>query len=1030
MMRHSSQRFGLFASVCIVGMISAAAPAHAAPRSTPLSTRDSFRLGDAGVLCTAQTKPTDNRLSGMFDRGYLITCRDAAGPVGSAVSVRAKTDPATLPSALPTGSLTCAAPNRVTVDKVGAVTGLKCRDEAAKLDYLHYAATRGRDHFIVEGLAGYDPALRLALASLLLDRAQPGVVQVATTEVSDPAAFARTQAGSLDAAGARVEAYARGNGSRFAESAEFFENLAGRDKEGGAALAEALANQGLQQSNLGNFGAAARLLARADGAAPIGDGVSQRLTRNYHAINNLNQRDPGSAISDLDKPVSPVAEDQASDEIRSGTITLPMAVLINRESSGVQELAQLGANLTASERAAILDAQATQLRGIAFRQQGKYAEADARLVDAAGRLAKVRDGRVRSTGWLRGEIEVERALVAEARGDRAAAGSAFDRAITVIAAAFPDSPALLSARARKAGFLMRSGDAAGARALFDAVVKDSGNVADSSGALRGLLGPYFDLLSRGGSADDAAAMFRAAQIMQRPGVAQTQAILARQMSEGNDEASALFRLAVTRARDIVRADAEIVRLTALAAPSANEKSALTLATANRDSLRSEQTRISARLADYPRYKVLSPSSVELAELRSALRDGEGYYKMMVVDDVIYALYATTSGARAMKLDLGAAKLSGEVAAVRDSIARYDAKGQLVTEPFDLDRARALYGSLFGPVDGEVSRLRHLVFEPDGAMLQLPPYVLVSKQAGIDAYKRRMATAGADEYDFTGIEWLGRGREVSISVSPRSFLDMRAIAPSRAANNYLGIGQNAVAVARPAMAVADDCDWPIQTWQTPISPDELMLGQALFGAGSSRLVTGAAFTDSALLADQKLSDYKILHFATHGLVTAPRPDCPARPALVTSFAADGSDGLLSFKEVFDLKLDADVVILSACDTAGAASSSASREAGITGGNYALDGLVRAFVGAGARSVVASHWPVPDNFDATKRLVGGMLRARPGQSLAQALGEAQRGLMDDARTSHPFYWAAFIILGDGAKPLIAAAPARVAAVSTSH
>ena len=144
-----------------------------------------------------------------------------------------------------------------------------------------------------------------------------------------------------------------------------------------------------------------------------------------------------------------------------------------------------------------------------------------------------------------------------------------------------------------------------------------------------------------------------------------------------------------------------------------------------------------------------------------------------------------------------------------------------------------------------------------------------------------------------------------------------------------------------------------------------------------------------------------------------------PALVTSFAADGSDGLLSFKEIFDLKLDADVVILSACDTAGSASIGASREAGIaTGGNYALDGLVRAFVGAGARSVVASHWPVPDEFDATKRLISGLLGAKPGEPLAQALGEAQRGLMDDPRTSHPFYWAAFIILGDGAKPLVAA------------
>src|SRR4030095_15472096 len=165
------------------------------------------------------------------------------------------------------------------------------------------------------------------------------------------------------------------------------------------------------------------------------------------------------------------------------------------------------------------------------------------------------------------------------------------------------------------------------------------------------------------------------------------------------------------------------------------------------------------------------------------------------------------------------------------------------------------------------------------------------------------------------------------------------------------------------------------------------------------------------------NYRILHFATHGLVTAPRPDCPPRPALVTSFGGQGSDGLLSFREIFDLQLECDVFFLSACDTAGAPTSAASREAGIaTGGNYALDGLVRAFVGAGARSVVASHWPVPDDYDATKRLISGLIEAKPGQPLADALGKAQLGLMDDARTSHPFYWAAFIILGDGAKPLV--------------
>ena len=158
---------------------------------------------------------------------------------------------------------------------------LACRDEAAKLDYRRYAVNRGKTIYLVEGLAGYDPALRLALASVVTDRAQKGEVRVAVTEVSDAAAFARTQAGSLDAAGARSEAYFRNNGGRFAESAEFFENLAGRNRTDPGSFAEALANQGLQQSNLGNFAAAALLFEQADAQAPRGDGVTQRLIRNY-----------------------------------------------------------------------------------------------------------------------------------------------------------------------------------------------------------------------------------------------------------------------------------------------------------------------------------------------------------------------------------------------------------------------------------------------------------------------------------------------------------------------------------------------------------------------------------------------------------------------------------------------------------------------------------------------------------------------------------------------------------------------------
>ena len=123
----------------------------------------------------------------------------------------------------------------------------------------------------------------------------------------------------------------------------------------------------------------------------------------------------------------------------------------------------------------------------------------------------------------------------------------------------------------------------------------------------------------------------------------------------------------------------------------------------------------------------------------------------------------------------------------------------------------------------------------------------------------------------------------------------------------------------------------------------------------------SFTDTGLEARSDLNHYRIIHFATHGVVTSRAPKCAAQPALLTSFGGTGSDGLLTFREIFDLHLDADLVILSACDTAGKASAAATQQAGLaTGGDVALDGLVRAFVGAGGRLVIASHWPVPDDY----------------------------------------------------------------------
>ena len=90
--------------------------------------------------------------------------------------------------------------------------------------------------------------------------------------------------------------------------------------------------------------------------------------------------------------------------------------------------------------------------------------------------------------------------------------------------------------------------------------------------------------------------------------------------------------------------------------------------------------------------------------------------------------------------------------------------------------------------------------------------------------------------------------------------------------------------------------------------------------------------------------------------------------------------------------------------------------MAGGTSALDGLVRAFVGAGSRVVVASHWPAPDDFNATQRLMTGLFDNPAGNPITGALRRAQIALMDDPATSHPYYWAGFAVIGDGTRPVV--------------
>jgi tetratricopeptide (TPR) repeat protein len=1015
----------------LAGLAGSPTSAAAVPSvGQPISLRDSFPIGSAGqIVCTAQSSALDRAFADMFDRGYAITCRDAAAPVGNLYVLRAgRDDPAERLARLRADRVDCsAAPAPSQIAELGAVQRIDCRLKNGDVGYRIYLLRRAGRLYAAEGLAGYDGALQIGLRTLVANRPVAGEISVATTGAGDPVAFARAQAGTLDPRRALEEAYRRNNGGEYAESGEFFGTLSSIEER--ATRAEALVNQGLQASNLGEYQEAEGLFARA-AALSNGDPVLGRRLRNYTALHLLNQGEPAAALTELDRVVE---EDRSPGTNAAPIIDRPLADRLSAEAPGRTTLDAASNTLTRAEKVQILDAQAMQLRGTVLRLQRRPDAAAPLLRQAFDQLQSVRGGVVASTIWMRAQILAELAAIAESQRQPAEAERLYRQSVALLETDYPGSSALLSARARLAAYLARSGQADQALTLYHAIVAENVQSGSGSAIVRRALEPYFALLTRGAAAaGQAADIFLAAQVVTRPGVAQTQAVLARELSGGSDEASRLFRQSVALTRDVERTRVDIARLQAMAQNSQAAAMLGDLRTRLTD-YEQAQTATQARLAVYPRFRVVAPGGLPLGELQALLRPGEAYYKMIVLNGSTYAVLATQGSARAVRLDATPLDLTEKVDIIRATISLYQ-DGELLTYPFDIETARSLYVTLFGPFAGELASVRHLIFEPDGPMLRLPPNLLVEDDASVARYRTRSSRAGGDAYDFTGTAWFGRNRDISTAVGPRAFRDVRAAAPSRASRNYLGFGQNApVTVAGPATASrggADmdaDCAWSLATWDHPVPAEELLAARAALAqvTGAADVVTGQQFSDSAILARADLDQYRVMHFATHGLVTPPRQGCPARPALLTSFGGGGSDGLLSFREIFDLHLDADLIILSACDTASSADPTAAEEAGLRGGgDYSFDGLVRAFVGAGGRLVLASHWQLPEVYHATERLVGGLFTSPPGTGTAAALAAAERRLMDEPATSHPYYWAGFAVVGDGSVPVVRANVVRSA------
>ena len=586
---------------------------------------------------------------------------------------------------------------------------------------------------------------------------------------------------------------------------------------------------------------------------------------------------------------------------------------------------------------------------------------------------------------------------------------------------------------------------------------------ESSHRFQGLIRVAFRIASDGSGAEQALAneMFETAQWAQSSEAA---ASLAQMAARGAISNAGLGRLVRDR-QDLAaewqkRHAAKAAAVSQLSAK--RDHAAEATNTTRLAAIDTKIAEIDKRLAsEFPDYAALaSPGPLSVANAQAALRRDEALILFLDTDDRLkpimpeesFLWVVTKNEMRWVRIDLGTSGLTREVAALRCGLdaTEWDGDGREKCAkalgipldkapggneplPFDHGRAHKLYSALFAEVR-DLIKGKHILIVPSGSLTQLPFQVLVTKAS----------TFG----DHRGAAWLIREHAVTVLPAVSSLKALRRVGrPSAAPRAMIGFGNplldgpdaryaEAAKLAREKQRCPETRRQRIAALvglrrgvsrvemrggvanvaaikaQTPLpeTADELcaVAQDVKAGAGDIRLAAQATEGEiKRLNAAGELAKYRMVHFATHG-VLAGELDGTHEPGLILTppeAANEDDDGYLSASEIATLKLDADWVILSACNTAAGAATSAE----------ALSGLARAFIYAQARALLVSHWAVYS--DATVKLITVAVRevtrdAKVGR--AEALRRSMLALIDkgEPHEAHPAYWAPFVVVGEGA------------------